>query len=199
MIQLRAATRTPCEIGTCRMRLTRRWLSPPAADWRAALLRRTNQETSPMAPTGTLWEGTYGCTRHQRRSTVGIRPPKGVAQGGHREHDRHDDRVVRLPAVQHRHSPRVRQIVFPAFVAADRRARSLCGVFRWLCRTTHRRIHLWPLRRPHRPQGGADRDALDYRPVDLCGRLRPRLRLGRRLGRGDPDRHPDDPGHRGRR
>ena len=32
-----------------------------------------------------------------------------------------------------------------------------------------------PLRRPHRPQGRADRDAVADRPVDLSGRLRPYL------------------------
>ena len=52
---------------------------------------------------------------------------------------------------------------------------------------------------PHRPQGGADRDAFDYRPVDVRGRLRPPPRRGRRLGGDDPDHHPDDPRHRGRR
>ena len=60
-------------------------------------------------------------------------------------------------------------------------------------------VDLRPLRRPHRPQGGADRDPADHRPGDLRGRLCPRLRFDRHLGRGDPDRHPLHPGHRRRR
>ena len=68
-----------------------------------------------------------------------------------------------------------------------------------LHRPPDRRGDLRPLRRPHRPQGGADRDAADHRPRDLRGRASSRLTTDRHLGRRHPDRHPLHPGHRRRR
>ena len=65
---------------------------------------------------------------------------------------------------------------------------SLRHLFVRLHRAPDRRGDLRPLRRPHRPQGDADRHPADHRHRDLRGRLGADLRPDRHLGRGHPDR-----------
>ena len=71
--------------------------------------------------------------------------------------------------------------------------------FHRLRRTPDRRRDIRPLRRPHRPQGDADRHAAVHGHRHLPDRLRADLRVDRHLGRRHPDRPADDPGHRRRR
>ena len=99
----------------------------------------------------------------------------------------------------HRCAAGLCEAVFPGIRPAGRDAagfRHLCGR---LCRPPGRRGAVRPLRRPHRPQGDADRDIAADWPVDLRGRLCPELRIDRHLGRGHPDRRPLHPGSRHRR
>ena len=78
-------------------------------------------------------------------------------------------------------------------------ARGLRHLFHRLRRPADRRGDLRPLRRPHRPQGDADRDAAADGHRHLPDRLRADLRIDRHLGRGHPDGAAHDPGHRRRR
>ena len=71
-----------------------------------------------------------------------------------------------------------------------------CGRLR---RAPDRRRHFRPLRRPHRPQVDADRDAAADGTGDLRGRAGADLRKHRHLGRGHPHRAALHPGHRRRR
>ena len=72
-------------------------------------------------------------------------------------------RMVRLSPLQRRHRPGVRQAVLPPIAPAGRRTPSLCDLFCGVHCAPDRRGDFRALRRPHRPQGGADRDPADYR------------------------------------
>ena len=115
------------------------------------------------------------------------------------QHGRHNDRVVRLPAVRHGDRTRVRQAVLPEVRPPRRRARGVQRVLHRLRRPADRRLHLRPLGRPHRAQGDADRHAAGDRRRHRRCRLRARLQQHRHLGRNPAHGHPPDPGHRRRR
>ena len=91
------------------------------------------------------------------------------------------------------------KLYFPHSSSLGRRARSVRGFLRRLCRAADRRGDIRPLRRPHRPQGDLDRDLAGDRRRDLCCRSGSDLRQHRHLGCGAADRHPLDPRDRGRR
>ena len=82
----------------------------------------------------------------------------------------------------------LRQALLPQRRPAYGDACRLRHLFHRLRRPTDRRGDFRPLRRSHRPQGDADRDAAVHGHRDLPGRLCADLRVDRHLGRGDPDR-----------
>ena len=88
------------------------------------------------------------------------------------------------------------KLYLPGVRSAGRHAagvRHLCGR---LCRAAGRRRDLRPLRRPHRPQVGADRDAAADGHRDVSRGVRADLCADRHLGRGHPDRPALHPGRR---
>ena len=92
-----------------------------------------------------------------------------------------------------------RKLFFPN---ADPLTGTLAGVqhlLHRLHRPADRRRDLRPLRRPHRPQGDADRHAAGDGHRHVPDRLRAELRLDRHLGRRHPDRAARAAGHRRRR
>ena len=91
------------------------------------------------------------------------------------------------------------KLYFPNEDALDGDACGLRHLFHRLCRAADRRRDIRPLRRSHRPQGDADRDASVHGHRDLPHRIRADLCLDRHLGRGDPDDTADGSGHRRRR
>ena len=104
-----------------------------------------------------------------------IRPSHTIAPRGHRQHGRHHHRVVRFSPLQRRHRLRLRKTVLSQIRSAGRRARSLRRLHRGLHRAADRRGDFRSLRRPHRPQGNADRDLADHRPRHFRGGLRAHL------------------------
>ena len=80
------------------------------------------------------------------------------------------------------------KLYFPAIGPVDRHVAGVRDLLRRLCRPAGRRLHLRTLRRPDRPQGGADRDPADDRPGDLRGGPGAELRADRHLGRDHHDR-----------
>ena len=114
-------------------------------------------------------------------------------------HDcRHDDRVVRLLPLQHRHRAGVRQALLPALRSAGRHAGGVRHLRGRLCRAADRCGDLRPLGRPPRAQVGADRHADADGHRDVPGRPGADLREHRHLGRGPADGAALHPG-RGRR
>ena len=93
----------------------------------------------------------------------------------------------------------LRQALFPQRGCAVRDAARLRHLFHRLHRPPDRRRDFRPLRRPHRPQGDADRHAVVHGIGDLRDRLRAHLFVDRHLGRGASDRAAHDPGHWRRR
>ena len=88
---------------------------------------------------------------------------------------------------------------FPTRIGAGGNARRLRDLLHRLRRPSHRRGDLRPLRRSHRPQGDADRDAAcawGWRPSPSPS-CRAMIRLA--SGARSPDRAAGDPGHRRRR
>ena len=140
----------------------------------------------------------HGCPRHSRRA-FGCPAQRATAQGGDRRHGRHDDRVVRLLPLRHRRRAGLPEALLPQRRSADRHARGVRHLLRRLRRPADRRGDLRPLRRPHRPQGDADRHAAVDGHRHLPGRLRAELRIDRHLGRDHPDRAAHAAGHRRRR
>ncbi len=136
----------------------------------------------------------YGVRHDHGRNAHRPATRRRAPQGGHRRHCRHHDRVVRLLHLRHRRRPDLPGAVLPEAGPADRHAGCLRHVFRGLRRPPDRCRHLRPLRRPDRPKGDADRHPAADGRLHLPGRLRARLRLHRRLGRG----HPDHPSHAAR-
>ena len=136
--------------------------------------------------------------RHPQR-TFRSRTQSTAASRRDRQHCRHNDRVVRLPPLRHSDRARVRQVVLPEVQPHRRRPGGVQRILHWLRRPTDRRLHLWPLGRPHRAQGNTDRHAAGHRHCDRGRRLRARLRQHRHLGRHPAHGHPPDPGHRRRR
>ena len=137
--------------------------------------------------------------RHRINPAVRGRSPRATAASGDREHSRHDDRVVRFPALQHRYRARLREALLPQIRPVGRGAGGLRGLYGRLYRPADRGGVLRAFRRPHRAQGGADRHPFDDWIGNLRGRLCPDLRNSWHLGGRHPDDHPLYPGDRGRR
>ena len=91
------------------------------------------------------------------------------------------------------------KLFFPNEDAAVGDAARLRHLFHRLRRPPHRRCDFRPLRRSHRPQGDADRDAAVHGAGDLRHRLCADLLFDRHLGRRPLDRAAHDPRHRRRR
>ena len=107
--------------------------------------------------------------------------------------------MVRFLSVQHRDRAGLRQAVLPGIGSAGRNVAGLRHLCRRLCRPPDRRRDLRPLRRPHRAQGGADRDPAVDGHRDLSRRVRADLCADRHLGCDHPDHPALYPGRRGRR
>src|ERR1700731_898902 len=112
------------------------------------------------APKGTRKRrGTNGHDSYLR-DAVRVRAQHAAAQGGYRVNYWYCDRVVRLLPLRHGSRAHFRQAVLSQFGSADGDARRLRNLFHRLCRAPDRRCDLRPLRRPHRPQGDADCNAV---------------------------------------
>jgi hypothetical protein len=141
-----------------------------------------------------------GHSRHRcRRPADQYRAPRPAAPRGDRQHRRHDDRMVRLSGLWPDGGAGLRQIVFSQIRPADRHLGGVRGLCDRLCRTADRGGDLRTLRRPHRPQGSADRHPAADRFVDLSRRMRPDLRADRHMGCGPAGRAALHSGDRGRR
>src|SRR5215472_2658265 len=81
--------------------------------------------------------------------------------------------MVRFRALRPDGRDRICEAIFPLVRSVNRHAPVVRGLRRRLCGTTDRRCDLRPLRRPYRPQSGADRDAPLDRSVDVSCRLVP--------------------------
>jgi len=127
---------------------------------------------------------------------AGDRAPAPIASSPGRQHGRDADRMVRLPALRHRDRAGIRQALFSPFEPDRRRARGVQRVLHRLCRAPDRCGDLWPLGRPHRPQGDTHRNAVDHRNRHGRRRAGADLRLDRHLGCDPLDHHSPHPGDR---
>ena len=107
--------------------------------------------------------------------------------------------MVRFSPLQYDGRSGFRQAVLPQRRSADSNTQLIRHLFRRLPRAPGRRLHLRPLRRPHRPQVDTHRHlALDGH-FDLPGRVPARLCVDRHLGRRSSHCSSPDSGHRRRR
>ena len=114
--------------------------------------------------------------------------------GRDREHGRYDHRMVRFFPLRHGDRTGLRQALLSQLRSSRRHAAGVRHLLRRFCGPPDRRGDLRPLRRPHRPQGGADHDLAVDRPCHLCRGLYPDLRPDRHLGRCCSDHHSLHPG-----
>ncbi len=136
-----------------------------------------------------------------RRDAIldGVRASPAIAPRGDRQHHRHHHRVVRFLHLRHGDRAGLRPALLPEVRSADRHLAGLCDLCGRFCRPAGRGGDFRPLRRPHRAQGGADRDPPPDGDRHLSRRLCPRLCPGRHLGCGHPDGAAHRAGDRGRR
>src|SRR5260370_665075 len=130
------------------------------------------------------------------RDAVRVRTQHAATKSGYRVHHWYCDGVVRLLPLRPSSRADFRQAVLSQFGSADGDARRLRNLFHRLCRAPDRRRDLRPLRRPHRPQGHADCNAVVHGHRHVPDRLRSDIRNDRNLGRGYPDGAAYASGHR---
>ena len=96
------------------------------------------------------------------------RAPDPAHPRGDRQHDRHDDRVVRFLPLQHRHRAGLRQALLPQSdpLVGTLQAFAIYAVG-FVARPVGAAI-FGHYGRPDRPQGGADHDPAADGPCDLC-------------------------------
>src|SRR5215469_12269039 len=150
----------------------------------------------PVARNGSV---AYGHSRRRRRRSFRSPSSCSTAPRCDRQYGRHDDRMVRFLAVWPNGGAGLREIVFSVVRPIDRHVAGIRRLRGGLCRAADRCCDLWALRRPHRPQGGADRDVAADRLVDLPCRMCSDLPADRHLGAGPDDRAALHPGNRCRR
>ena len=121
----------------------------------------------------------HGCDDNRPWSEfdVGCRAPVGPAPRGHRQHCRNDDRMVRLPHLQHGDRAGLQQGLLPWLRPLGRHAAGVRRLLRRLRRAADRSRDLRPLRRSDRPQGDPHRHLADDRDRDRRCRASAGLRL----------------------
>ena len=135
---------------------------------------------------GTTQGGHDDDIRNLHFASVRCRAPRATSPRRRREHRRDDHRGLRFFALRSSRAARLRQALLPVLRSAGRNAAGLRHLRRRFRLPAGRRRAVWPLRRPHRAQGDADRNPATDRSVDLRGRLCAQLCLDRHLGGGDP-------------
>src|SRR5262249_10282517 len=127
-------------VGTLRSMLTRHEVSDPGDPFsRARTAGRSAAVINPSSPRGNgrQTNGTSPRPRLLRRSVDDVggnfraqsfrtRPPGAFAPRHDRQHGRHDDRVVRLPALRPGDGTGVWQTILPQIGSTGRRARGVC-------------------------------------------------------------------------
>ena len=132
------------------------------------------------------------------RSGFVLRTQRAPAPRPNRQHGRHDNRMVRFPALRTGDGAGLRQAVLPSIRPGGRRAAGVRRLFRRISRPAYRGSDIRPLGRPDRAQGNLDRDIAGDRPCDYGRGAGSNLREHWDLGRRAAGHHPLDPGDRSR-